>query len=340
MALDSILLSLQNAKDTSIDDTAEEQKEDDTKETKNIEYKEVESNENIQSLKEGEIPEEKETKQIIGQTEDKVNIELELLNDDQKESDIKPETEATKAFMIPRKITTQGSIEKNKGEELLSSALKALRKTKSLEEREKEMKNQSNGAVCSPPQSPGVVGSNVEILMRKVDSSGDCGQLKRQSARLSLRNSLEMVPEDKPIETNSSEPKENEKDLSIFIEALKKSEDFNSLKEACISSIVAVNDIVKQINLQLKAQKGLNNYEPLESTGTAAPPPPPPPGPPPPSLLAPKKLVITKVSKPTIASTATAAKGAVNLMDEIKKKQNIRKGRKSLKAKYENLEAK
>jgi len=97
---------------------------------------------------------------------------------------------------------------------------------------------------------------------------------------------------------------------------------------------------MKEINHQLNEQKGLNNYESLESTGTPAPPPPPPPGPPPPSLLAPKKLVITKVSKPTIASTATAAKGAINLMDEIKKKQNIRKGRKSLKAKYENLEAK
>ena len=68
-----------------------------------------------------------------------------------------------------------------------------------------------------------VLDTNTDILMRKVDeTTTDICQVKRQSARLSLHNTLEIVPENKPIETKHTEPNENnEKDeITEIIEKL------------------------------------------------------------------------------------------------------------------------
>ena len=145
------------------------------------------------------------------------------------------------------------------------------------------------------------------------------------------------MPENEPIETKHTEPKENNEDeITDIIEKLEKCNDLESLKCACINTFIALNKTLVEMKASLAENSG--NTKPILNSPPAilAPPPPPPPGPPPLSL-APKKLVITKAPKPTMASTATAAVGAANLMDEIKRKQMIRKGRKSLKSRYEIL---
>ena len=84
----------------------------------------------------------------------------------------------------------------------------------------------------------GPIDTNTDILMRKVDeTTTDICQVKRQSARLSLHNTLEIVPENEPIETKHTEPnKNNEKDeINEIIEKLKKCNDLESLKCAYIN---------------------------------------------------------------------------------------------------------
>ena len=104
-----------------------------------------------------------------------------------------------------------------------------------------------------------VLDTNTDILMRKVDeTTTDICQVKRQSARLSLHNSLETVPENKPIETKHTEPNENnEKDeITEIIEKLEKCNDLESLKCACINSFLALNKTLVEMKASLSENRG------------------------------------------------------------------------------------
>ena len=79
----------------------------------------------------------------------------------------------------------------NDGENFLVSALKSLRSTDSFDKNEHVNENVEieHGEEISP------IDTNTYILMRKVDeTTTDICQVKRQSARLSLHNTLEIVP--------------------------------------------------------------------------------------------------------------------------------------------------
>ena len=224
------------------------------------------------------------------------------------------------------------------GANFLAHALKSLKSTESFEKNEQEDEHEKIDDKITP-LSPG---QQTDILMRKVDeTTADICLTRRNSARLSLHNTLEMVPEDEPFETKHNEQKENRNNDEFIdiIEELEKCNDFESLKSACISSFVALNKEIDEIKTSMQKEEGKNKQILTTTQAILSPPPPPPPGPPP-LVIAPRKIVITKAPKPSMASTAVAAVGTVNLMDEIKRKQMIRKGRKSLKSKYEDLDNK
>ena len=200
----------------------------------------------------------------------------------------------------------------NDGEKFVVSALKSLRSTESFEKNEQVNENveMENVKENSPTDA------NTDILMRIVDeNTTDICQVKRQSARLSLHNTLEIVPENEPIETKHTEPKQNnEKDeIAEIIEKLEKCNDLESLKCACIHSFIALNNTLVEMKASLAENRG-NTKQMLNSPPAILAPPPPPPGPPP-LALAHTKLVITKAPKPTMASTTTAALCVVWFLD-------------------------
>jgi len=223
----------------------------------------------------------------------------------------------------------------NDGENTLARALKSLRSTQSFEEKEEKDK------IIVDETDHVYATDQADIVLRNVnDASVDPFLAKRQSARLSLQNTLEIVPENEPIDTEQAGKSElitKTENFADLIEKLEKCKEFDSFKSACVSTFVALNKTLEDIKSSLHKEE-----TPVVTSGppiTAPPPPPPPPGPP--SLdLTPKKLVISKTSKPkqSLATTATTAMGTVNLMDEIKKRQMIRKGRKSLRSKYDALD--
>ena len=131
--------------------------------------------------------------------------------------------------------------------------------------------------------------------------------------------------EAEPYRPEPEEIKSDGEKFDAFIEMIRESDDLESLKFACVSSLMALK---KQVD---KAGAG-GGSAPAPVGG---PPPPPPPGPPPPGALSQNsnKLVIKKVPRPEPVAAAP-----VNfLLDEIKKKQFNRGQRDSLRKKYTTL---
>ena len=105
--------------------------------------------------------------------------------------------------------------------------------------------------------------------MRIVDeNTTDICQVKRQSARLSLHNTLEIVPENEPIETKHTEPKEKDENVEItdIIEKLNKCNDLESLKCACIHSFITLNKTLVDMKASLAENRG--NTKPMRNTTT------------------------------------------------------------------------
>ena len=262
----------------------------------------------------------------------------------------KPTEEIKKTFLlkglksIERKSTEERdkTEESNGGEFVLASALKSLR---SIQNDDNEENSNIENHKISEASVPSPVDPNPrdDVLMRKVDDAvNENAQIRRQSARLSLHNSLEIVPEDKPIETiNHTETKNEEDEFNNLIENIKNCNDLESLKLACISSFVSLNKTVLETKAYMKDKEEEKPIV-IPPQVILAPPPPPPPGPPPPVLTS-NKLVITKTNKTAKdnCTTAAAAVGGANfLMEEIKRKQMLRNQRKSLRKKYETLDNK
>merc|ERR1712179_37515 len=179
----------------------------------------------------------------------------------------------------------------NDGVNTLARALKSLRSTQSFEEKEEE-----NETIADEPDHVYPT-EQTDIVQRKVDdASADPFSAKRQSARLSLQNTLEIVPENEPIDTQDdiSELTTKTENFDDLMEKLKKCKEFDSFKSACLSTFVALNKTLEDVKSSLHKEE-----TPVVTSGPpiTAPPPPPPPGPP--ALdLTPRKLVITKTSKP------------------------------------------
>eukprot|EP00092_Neocalanus_flemingeri_P014688 GFUD01015850.1.p1 GENE.GFUD01015850.1~~GFUD01015850.1.p1 ORF type:complete len:453 (+),score=133.99 GFUD01015850.1:69-1427(+) len=228
----------------------------------------------------------------------------------------------------------------NVGENILASALQSLRSATNGSIKENNHIEDLENCVESPV-SPGL---QAEVVLRTIDQTEtetetetETAHIKRLSARLSLHNSLEIVPEDKPIEIKHEGKKDEEYEFTNLIENIKKCNDLESLKLACIHSFTVLNQTLVETKSYMRDKEEKNIQVASSPPVTWAPPPPPPPGPPPPLVNA-NKVVLVKTKKNPMAVTAIAAVGTNSLMDEIKKKQRTRNQRKSLRVKYDTLD--
>ena len=114
---------------------------------------------------------------------------------------------------------------------------------------------------------------------------------------------------------------------SELVNELTKCEDFTSFKNATITILSRMNEEIIELNRKMNSPP---------ASGHAPPPPPPPP---PPSSNAFTQPPLSAVIKKTAWKNMTESKVApVNfLLDEIRKKQESRNKRTSLKSKYEKL---
>ena len=118
----------------------------------------------------------------------------------------------------------------NCGDDILTSSLQSLRNTKEIKEQKSIESNDlfEGSVIILSDSSPKV------CLRRNDETVTDTCQNKRKSARLSLHNDLEIVPEEKPLETKHKENKDEE--FTALIENMKKCNDLESLKLACLLS--------------------------------------------------------------------------------------------------------
>ena len=133
-------------------------------------------------------------------------------------------------------------------------------------------------------------------------------------------------PQEKEIKNIQS--KEN--CIGGMMDDLKSCEDFISFKNATVILLSQMNDKIGELN------KRINN----QLTGPAGgPPPPPPPPPPAPTNYASAEPPVSALNKRTSwrNMTETKLQPANFLLDEIRKKQESRNKRTSLKSKYEKL---
>ena len=112
-----------------------------------------------------------------------------------------------------------------------------------------------------------------------------------------------------------------------LMDELKTCEDFVSFKNATVILLTRMHDEIEELNRKLNSSPAASH---------APPPLPPPPPPPAPALTAPP-LTLTINKKSWKKETELKVEPANFLLDEIRKKQESRNKRTSLKSKYEKL---
>jgi len=205
-----------------------------------------------------------------------------------------------------------------------------------------------------------------DVIFRKKESLNPADTEHRKSARLSLRNSLASVleddnesedkvekpedkmekpedkvekPEVKVEETEDEEVEKRDPEFKEMLGKLERSTSFESFKDLAIKTFMSVTDELAKVKKEMRELKSSSAPAVPAPPPMAAPPPPPPP--PPPALAPPTKLVIVPAKRKTVTAGSDVVDApkpaAFDLMAEIKKKQNARNNRASLKVKLAKL---